>query len=180
MNSNIIFNSQVTLTEVIGHPTNRNCKQIVNKTTGTIYASGKHTAKVLGVTPAAVYRVCNNPGATCKGNELEYLDHTSGNTGSLTKAIRNKNSRVAKLEARIAELEADAAVGRAIREAQEAKAKAKENAQTAYDKATAKLERRTRMVERRDAEYQEAVRKMMEAETEVKEAFEALMKLKED
>ena len=174
------FNNQVTLTEVVGHRTHHSCKQVANKTTGDIYASATDAAEKLDATVGMVSNCCLGRTKSCKGNVLEYIDHTSGNVDSFMKEIRGDKALIAELKKQIAVMEADAAVGRAIREAQEAKAKAKENAQLAYDKATAKVERRKRMVERREAEYQEAVRRLMESEAEQSEAWENLIKLKED
>lgn len=175
----INFNNQVVLTEVLGHRTHHSCKQVVNKTTGEVYASATDAAEALSSTVGNVSQCCLGVIKTVKGNELEYIDHTSGNVNSLAKANRAKHDRIAKLEARIAELEADAAVGRAIREANEAKAKAKENAQTAYDKATAKVERRQRMYDRKFAELQEIDVKLTEAKEEQHEAWEVLMKFED-
>lgn len=51
----------------------------------------------------------------------------------------------------------------------EAKRKAEEERNAAIAKLEAKLERRKRIVERVDAEYQNAVRRMMETEKELAE-----------
>lgn len=172
----INFNNQVVLTEVLGHRTHHSCKQVVNKTTGKVYASATDAAEALGSNVGNVSQCCLGIIKTVKGNELEYLDHTSGNINSLAKVIRAKQDRITELEAQIAKLEADAAVGRTIREAKEAEAKAKETARTTYDKAVARYERRKKMVERKDAELQALVARLMAAETEMNEAWEILMK----
>lgn len=179
MKSNIVYNQKVVITEVIGHHTGPNRKEVVNKTTGEIYASRLDAAKALETCVSNIYAHLRGDIKTCKGYELESLDHTSGNTDSLAKANRKKYDRIAQLEARIAELETDAAIGRAIREAKEAEVKAKANAKLNYDKATEKVERRQRMFDRKLADLQGIDIKLTEAKEEQRKAWEIMMQFEE-
>lgn len=155
-------NNNVTINETLGHHTHHCCKPVINRTTGDIYASATDAAEMLGVDIRSVSLACLGKVKSCKGNRLEYLDRTSGNVSSLAAEIR-------RLYAENEQLKADAKIGRAIREKQEAKRKAEEERNAAIAKLEAKLERRKRIVERVDAEYQNAVRRMMETEKELAE-----------
>ena len=157
VNNNVIING------TLGHHTHHLCKPVINRTTGDVYASATDAAKALGVRINVVSDTCHGKTKSCKGNKLEYLDKTSGNVDSLTAEIR-------MLRAENERLKADAEIGRAIREEKEKRTKVIKDARSALEKANEKLERRKRIVERIDAEYQNAVRRMMEAEKEVHEA----------
>jgi len=70
---------------------------------------------------------------------------------------------------RVSELERKAALWDAFQHEQEMKRKAEEERNATIAKVEAKLERRKRIAERIDAEYQNAVHRMMEAEKELAE-----------
>ncbi len=167
----INVNNGVTINEVLGQHTHPNCKPVINKTTGEIYASVLDVANALGCNPATVSLACCGRTRTCKGYRLEYVDKTSGNIGSLTSEIR-------KLRAENERLRADAKIGRAIREAQEAQRKEMDNAQLLLEKAKVKFERCKATVERKETEYQNAISCYSTAEKEVHEAELNLLKAK--
>ena len=158
----INLNNCSIINEVIGNRTHHCCKPVINETTGEVYASATDAAEALGVSVISVSRCCLGKLKSCKGNRLSYLSHTSENVDELTARIRVLNERIAALEA-------DAAIGRAVREEQEAARKAEEKHQAMIAKAKEKLERRKRICERIDAEYQAAVRRLMEAEKELRD-----------
>ncbi len=180
----INVNEQVVITEALGHRTHKSCKPVINRTTGDIYASATDAAEILEVTIDAISACCRanakNPDkpSKVKGNVLEYLSKTSGNTTSLAREVR-------MLRAQIESMKEDAAVGRALREAAEAERKAEEkrlaeidNAELAVIKAREKVERRDRMVERRKADLDAAVKRYNEAICELAEAEQKLFDLK--
>lgn len=167
----IKINNDAIMTDVFGRHTFPNCKPVINKTTGEIYASALDAAEALNVHHTAVSHACRGTMKTCKGFRLEYLDKTSGNVDSLASEIR-------RLRAENERLKADASIGRAIREAQEAQQKEVDNAQLVLEKAKAKFERCEAMVIRKETEYQNAIDRYSAAETELHEAELNLLKAK--
>lgn len=168
----ININNGAALNNVLGHRTHHACKPVINKTTGDIYASATDAAEAIGASLDSVSLCCRGKLKTCKGNELEYVQHASENVDSMSSTIRKKNAEIEKLKQLVSVMEQDAAVGRAIREAKEAAKKEAEARELAIEKAAKKVERRRRMHQDSVARVQLCFGRLQDAEREL----EALQK----
>lgn len=101
-------NNNVVINEALGHRTHHSCKPVINKTNGDFYVSATDAAEALGVSVHSVSVACLGRSKSCKGNRLEYLDHTSGNVNSLLAEVR-------RLYAENERLRKDAKIGRYLR-----------------------------------------------------------------
>lgn len=101
-------NNNVVINEALGHRIHHSCKPVINKTNGDFYVSATDAAEALGVSVHSVSVACLGRSKSCKGNRLEYLDHTSGNVNSLLAEVR-------RLYAENERLRKDAKIGRYLR-----------------------------------------------------------------
>lgn len=130
---NININNPVSIQNVLGTHVHHLCKPVINLTTGEVYASALDAAKILNVSKSTVSYACTGRLRMCKGYELRYVDHASGNINVLLAEIR-------KLYAENEQLRKDAKIGRYLRIlANEEKAqKALEQARNERKRAEAK------------------------------------------
>lgn len=105
---NININNPVSIQNVLGMHTHYLCKPVINITTGEVYASALDAAKILNVAASTVSYACTGRLRVCKGYELRYIDHASGNINVLLAEIR-------KLYAENEQLRKDAKIGHYLR-----------------------------------------------------------------
>ena len=105
---NININNPVSIQNVLGTHTHYLCKPVINITTGEVYASALDAAKILNVAASTVSYACTGRLRVCKGYELRYIDHASGNINVLLAEIR-------KLYAENEQLRKDAKIGHYLR-----------------------------------------------------------------
>lgn len=169
--TDIIINDKSTI-KSIGEHTSGNCKPVVCITDNMTFNSVTDAAEYYNAWAIQISNVCTGKFRTFRGKRFCFLRDINQHLDEMMDDSRN-------MAKKISELERKATLWDTYQREQEAKRKAEEerikDAQFALERANEKLDRRKEIMECIDAQYQKAVRRMMEAEKEVHEAELALL-----
>lgn len=161
MNNSIIISNNATIKST-GEHTGGNCKPVICITDNMTFNSVTDAAEYYNAWAVQISNVCTGKFRTFHGKRFCFLRDINQHLDEMMDNNRNTAERVSELERK-------AALWDAFQHEQEKKRKAEEERNATIAKIETKLERRKRIVERIDAEYQNAVRRMMEAEKELAE-----------
>lgn len=157
----VVIHNKATI-EAIGHRTHKNCKSVTVRELNRSFDSVTELAEHLGVRPNTISSVLGNKSKTVHGYHVYLTKEVNEHMEEQQAYNRNAISKLPELERKAALWDAYEAEQNAIR-------KANEMREQAIAKARAKVERRTRIVNNADEKLQLAVRRLMEAESELAE-----------
>lgn len=159
--NNIIISNNATIKST-GEHTGSNYKPVVCITDNMTFNSVTDAAEYYHTWTISISNVCTGKFRTFHGKRFCFLRDINQHLDEMMDNSRNTAEKVSELERK-------AALWDAFQHEQEMKRKVEEERNATIAKLEAKLERRKHIVERIDAEYQNAVRRMMEAEKELAE-----------
>lgn len=94
----IIINEQAICNGNGHHNHNRN-RAVLDLQNGNIYVSGVDAAKLKGMHQSSISNICN--GKVKKRNDLIYVDKAHEHIDEIAQVIKNKNKKIADLEAQL-------------------------------------------------------------------------------
>lgn len=97
MTTKIIMTKESTVS-AIGQRRNANRKEVLDLTTGTLYASVTDTAETIGVTEGAISQNLTKLTKTCKGRVFCYAKEANEHLGEISASMQAKQQEINRLQ----------------------------------------------------------------------------------